>query len=260
MILLAFALFSANLNSYTFVFWLPAIIKHASGRSVIASTLFSGLPYALALLATVVVSYLSDRSGRRRFYAIVPMVVTGLALIASSQSGQPFWLLMLWLCLAGAGIYAGSPSFWVLSTVTLQSSAAAASIGMINAIANFSGYVASPIVGNLLDHGWSDAQVVRLAACGPLIGAVLVASFAFRARPNCRWTRSRNSVPRRPWKSNDRHRRAGTGESASQEPLFGLREIGLSSDVMHAAWTGCTREKHERIGTGALFGRSPLSR
>jgi len=174
-ILLALALFSANLNSYTFVFWLPAIIRHASGLSVIASTLYSGLPYALALLATVVVSSLSDRSGRRRFYAIMPMVVTGLALIASSQPGQPFWLLMLWLCLAGAGIYAGSPSFWVLSTVTLQSSAAAASIGMINAIANFSGYVASPVVGNLLDHGWSDAQVVRLAACGPLIGAVLVA-------------------------------------------------------------------------------------
>jgi MFS family permease len=167
-------LFSANLNSYTFVFWLPAIIRNASGRSVIASTLYSGLPYALALLATVILSYLSDRSGRRRFYAIMPMVVTGLALIASSKSGQPFWLLMLWLCLAGAGIYAGSPSFWVLSTVTLQSSAAAASIGMINAIANFSGYVASPIVGNLLDHGWSDGQVVRLAACGPLIGAVLV--------------------------------------------------------------------------------------
>jgi ACS family tartrate transporter-like MFS transporter len=173
-ILLALALFSANLNSYTFVFWLPAIIRNASGRSVIASTLYSGLPYALALLATVIVSYLSDRSGRRRFYAIMPMVVTGLALIASTKSGQPFWLLMLWLCLAGAGIYAGSPSFWVLSTVTLQSSAAAASIGMINAIANFSGYVASPIVGNLLDHGWSDGQVVRLAACGPLIGAVLV--------------------------------------------------------------------------------------
>ena len=138
-------------------------------------TLYSGLPYALAILATIVVSYLSDRSGRRRFYAIVPMVVTGLALMLSAIPDQPFWMLMVWLCLAGAGIYAGSPSFWVLSTVTLQASAAAASIGMINAIANFSGYVAPPIVGKMLDHGWSHNQIVPLVACGPLVGAVLVA-------------------------------------------------------------------------------------
>jgi MFS transporter, ACS family, tartrate transporter len=175
-ILLALALFSANLNSYTFVFWLPSVIeKHASGRSVTAVTLYSGLPFALAFLATIVVSSLSDRSGRRRFYAIVPMVVTGLALMVSAIPHQPFWLLMVWLCVAGAGIYAGSPSFWVLSTVTLQASAAAASIGMINAIANFSGYVAPPIVGNLLDRGWTHNQVVPLVACGPLVGAVLVA-------------------------------------------------------------------------------------
>ena len=92
-ILLALALFSANLNSYTFVFWLPSVIeKHASGHSVTAATLYSGLPYALAILATIVVSYFSDRSGRRRFYAIVPMVVTGLALMASAHTAQPFWL------------------------------------------------------------------------------------------------------------------------------------------------------------------------
>jgi ACS family tartrate transporter-like MFS transporter len=174
-ILLALALFSANLNSYTFIFWLPSVIGRASGLSVTRSTLYSGLPYALAILATILVSYLSDRSGRRRFYAIVPMVVTGLALMASAVPGQPFWLAMVWLCLAGAGIYAGSPSFWVLSTVTLQSSAAAASIGMINAIANFSGFVAPSIVGALKTHGFSHAQIVPFVACGPLVASVLVA-------------------------------------------------------------------------------------
>ena len=82
---------------------------------------------------------------------------------------------MVWLCLAGAGIYAGSPSFWVLSTVTLQSSAAAASIGMINAIANFSGFVAPSIVGALKTRGFSHAQIVPFVACGPLVASVLVA-------------------------------------------------------------------------------------
>jgi len=105
-ILLSLALFSANLNSYTFVFWLPTVIKKASGLSVTAATLFSGLPYAAGLVAMVIVSHLSDRSGRRKFYTIVPMVMTAAFLTLSSLPGQPFWLVMLWLCLAGAGIYA----------------------------------------------------------------------------------------------------------------------------------------------------------
>jgi MFS transporter, ACS family, tartrate transporter len=175
-ILLALALFSANLNSYTFVFWLPTVIKNASRLSVTASTLLSGLPYAAGLIATVALSYLSDRSGRRKFYTIMPLLLTASSLMLSALPGQPFWLAMLWLCLAGAGIYSGAPSFWVLPTLTLQASAAAASIGMINAIANLSGYVAPSIVGDLLDHGFSHAQIVPFLACCPLIAAGLIAA------------------------------------------------------------------------------------
>ena len=175
-ILLSLALFFANLNSYTFVFWLPTVIKNASGLSVTSATLLSGLPYAAGLLAMVAVSYLSDRSGRRKFYTIVPMILTAASLTLSALPGQPFWLVLFWLCLAGAGIYAGAPSFWVLPTLTLQAAAAAASIGLINAIANFSGYVAPSIVGDLLDQGFSHAQIVPFLACCPLIAAGFIAA------------------------------------------------------------------------------------
>jgi MFS transporter, ACS family, tartrate transporter len=178
-ILLALALFAANLNSYTFVFWLPSVIKNASGLSVSASTLLSALPYVAGFVATLVASYLSDRSGRRRFYTIMPLVVTAVALMLSAVARQPVWLIIVWLCFAGAGIYAGSPSFWVLPTLTLQASAAAASIGMINAIANFSGFVAPLIVGNLLARGFKNEQIVPFVACCPLVGAVLIAALRF---------------------------------------------------------------------------------
>jgi ACS family tartrate transporter-like MFS transporter len=175
-ILLSLALFAGNLNSYTFVFWLPTVIKNASGLSIRAATLYSGLPYAAGLIAMLVASYLSDRSGRRKFYTIAPMILTAVMLTLSSLPGQPFWLVMVWLCLAGAGIYAGAPSFWVLPTMTLQAAAAAASIGMINSIANLSGYVAPSIVGELLDRGFTHAQIVPFVACCPLVGAGLIAA------------------------------------------------------------------------------------
>jgi MFS transporter, ACS family, tartrate transporter len=181
-ILLALALFFANLNSYTFVFWLPTVIKNASGLSVTASTLLSGLPYAAGLVGMLIVSYLSDRSGRRRFYTIMPLIMTALFLMLSSLPGQPFWLVMVWLCLAGAGIYAGAPSFWVLPTLTLQAAAAAASIGMINSLANLSGFVAPSIVGDLLDRGFSNAQIVPFLSCCPLIAAGLIAALRIPKR------------------------------------------------------------------------------
>ncbi|HUE17141.1 MAG TPA: hypothetical protein VMR25_23385, partial [Planctomycetaceae bacterium] len=122
-----------------------------------------------------------DRSGRRKFYTIMPLILTAASLMLSALPGQPFWLVLLWLCLAGAGIYSGAPSFWVLPTLTLQATAAAASIGMINAIANLSGYVAPSIVGDLLDHGFSHSQIVPFLACCPLIAAGLIAALRMPA-------------------------------------------------------------------------------
>jgi MFS transporter, ACS family, tartrate transporter len=101
-------------------------------------------------------------------------------------------LVLVWLCVAGAGIYAGAPSFWVLATSTLQASAAAAAIGMINAIANLSGYVAPSIVGDLLDRGFSHAQLVPFLSCCPLIAAGLIA--ALRISPKLANTRSGNGT------------------------------------------------------------------
>jgi MFS transporter, ACS family, tartrate transporter len=173
-VLLALALFFGNLNSYYFVFYLPSLILDASGLSDFWTTALCGLPYGTAFIATAVIAYLSDRSGRRKFYTIMPLCLTAVTFTLSVIPGQPFWLMMVWLSLAGAGIYASSPSYWVLATATLQASAAAASIGMINSIGNFSGFVAPGIAGKLGDVGFSHAALVPFFACCALVDAVLI--------------------------------------------------------------------------------------
>src|SRR5262249_34686217 len=130
-IFLALALFFANLNGYVFQFWLPSVIKEASAGSDTFAAVCSALPYAAGIAAVVWASYASDKKGNRKLYTVLPMVLFAFLLVASSLPGQPFWLRMLWLCLAGAAFFAYPPSFWVLPTLTLTGSAAAASIGMI---------------------------------------------------------------------------------------------------------------------------------
>ena len=57
---------------------------------------------------------------------------------------------------------------------------------MINAIANLSGYVAPSIVGDLLDRGFSHAQLVPFLSCCPLVAAGLVAALRVPAIPQSR--------------------------------------------------------------------------
>ena len=190
------ALFSANINSYVFVFWLPTVIENASGLSATWSTLLSGLPYAAGFFATLLFGYLSDRSGRRKMFTIIPMLATAALLTLSSVPGQPFWLVMVWLTLTGAAFDAYPPSFWVLPTMTLRSSAAAASIGVINSIGNLSGSIAPSIVGILLHRGFSECadrpvsvagtrRLRDLCRCSPRVGEIAFIPRTSRGATQC---------------------------------------------------------------------------
>jgi hypothetical protein len=104
------------------------------------------------------------------------MVLFAIFLTASAMPGQSFAMKMVWLCLAGAASFAYPPSFWVLPTMTLSAGAAAASIGMINSIGNFSGFVSPTIVGSLKDVGYSHAQLVPYLSLCTILAAGFVAA------------------------------------------------------------------------------------
>jgi ACS family tartrate transporter-like MFS transporter len=180
-ILLTLALFFSNLNNYVFQYWLPSVIKDASGRSSTFAAVCTGLPYAAGLLAAVWASYVSDKKGKRKLYTVVPLCLFALLLMGGALPGQPFWLVMVWLTLAGGAAFAYPPSFWVLPTLTLSEAAAAASIGMINSLGNFSGFVSPKITGRLLAQGVTHAQLVPYLCLCTLIAAACVAALRIPA-------------------------------------------------------------------------------
>jgi ACS family tartrate transporter-like MFS transporter len=173
-LLLAGVLFFASVTSYFFMFWLPTLVKEASGLSPTLAAVCSGLPYAAALVGAAVAGHSADRTGERRWHTAVPMVLFGLLITAMAVPGQPFWLKMLWMTLAGGALFAYSTNFWVLPTLTLTASAAAASIGMINCIGNLSGFVGPSIIGRLLKSGYSQAQIAPFLSLCSFTAAVLV--------------------------------------------------------------------------------------
>ena len=81
---------------------------------------------------------------------------------------------MLFLSLAGFGIFSCLPVFWTLPTAFLSGAAAAGGIAIINSIGNLAGFFGPSIVGWLKDAtGSFSAGLLVLAACG-IIGAGIV--------------------------------------------------------------------------------------
>jgi ACS family tartrate transporter-like MFS transporter len=172
--LLALGIFATNTGGYALTFWLPTTVKNLSGGSDWAALLFSGLFYACGMAGVFVSGQSSDRSGDRKWHCVGGQVVTALLLAGSAIPGQPFPLVMLWLCLTGLAAYFWPPPFWALPTITLTASAAAVSIGFINMFANLAGYLGNHINGWLRGRGASEgACLMFLAACF-LLGGILV--------------------------------------------------------------------------------------
>jgi MFS transporter, ACS family, tartrate transporter len=173
-VLLALSLFFANIGTYAFVFWLPTTVQKASGRSAIFSTALSALPFVVALVSVVLVGRSSDLRGERKWHTAVPLGLTGLFFSLSTFAETPFPVVMLWLCATGAVLFAWAPSFWVLPTLTLGESAAAASFGLINSVGNLGGFIGPSLLGYLLSRSTSHALTSGFPAASFVIGAILI--------------------------------------------------------------------------------------
>lgn len=170
-VMLALTLCAANIGSYAFTFWLPSLIRRTSDFSVSTSTALAALPFACGLLSVYVAGRSSDRLGERRLHTAIPMILTGLFFAMSGVPGQSFALVLMWLCLTGAAAYAWPPPFWLLPTASLGGAAAAASVGLINAIGNLGGFIGPTVVGLLLTREYSHSvAILFLASCFVLGG------------------------------------------------------------------------------------------
>jgi ACS family tartrate transporter-like MFS transporter len=146
-ILLALIYFLSVTGFYGFTIWFPTILKRASGLATGTVTLVVAVPYLIALIATLLNSWLSDRTQERRWHTAGPLFLGSGALLLAIATSSHFWIQLGFFTVFAACVHSFQPPFWALPTITLGESAAAASIGLINAIGNLGGFVGPFIVG-----------------------------------------------------------------------------------------------------------------
>jgi D-galactonate transporter len=175
-ILLALTYFFMVSSVYGFTFWLPSIIKRASGSSNLRVSMITAIPYAVGLIAILLVGWSSDRTRERRWHTALSMIAASLGLLLAVMLQDRLALSVGMFCLAAAGIYAYCPGFWSLPTSFLGGTAAAASIGLINSIGNLGGYAGPHVVGYLSTLTGSFFGGLLYLSLSALVAAALVLS------------------------------------------------------------------------------------
>ena len=172
--LLGLGIFATNTGGYALGFWLPTTLKTLSRGSDHAALFYSGLFYGCGLIGVFISGQSSDRTGERKWHCIAGQAATALFLAGSVIPGQPFPLVMTWLCATGFAAYFWPSPFWTLPTLSLTASAAAVSIGFINMLANLAGYLGNHFYGWLRGHEVSDSTCLLFLAGCYLLGGMFV--------------------------------------------------------------------------------------
>jgi MFS transporter, ACS family, tartrate transporter len=161
-----------NIPQYGLSFFLPQIVK-AFGVSNVTAGFITAVPYLVGAIGMIMWGTHSDRTGERKWHAVIAFlfIVGGLGL--ASVTDEPT-VKILFLCVAGFGFFAVLPIFWTLPTAFLSGAGAAAGIAAVNSIGNLGGYFGPQVFGLLRDHTGGDvAGLMFLAGCA-LIGMLIV--------------------------------------------------------------------------------------
>ena len=173
-LILSFAYFFIMTTGYGFLFWLPSIIKNLSGYSDLTVTFVVTLPHFIGLIAILLLGWSSDRTGERRWHTAASMLIAGIGFALTAITLNNFTLAALSLCFAAIGIYGYLPCFWALPTMFLTTSAAAAAIGLINALGNLGGFAGPFIIGTVKETTGSFSHGVIAMAVSAFIAAGLI--------------------------------------------------------------------------------------
>lgn len=171
---LAFSYFLTNVAGYGLIIWLPKMMRKFPGLTAGQVSLVASVPYLCAIPAMLIAGWNSDRTGERKWHAIIATFVGGVGLAISQVPGVSPLVVFAGFSIAAMGIMSYFPSYWALPTKLLSSGAAAATFGFINLIANLRGFVRPYAIGFLTDvTGTYVAGALFLVASAMISGVIL---------------------------------------------------------------------------------------
>ncbi|MDY0884732.1 MFS transporter [Dongia soli] len=142
---LSLVYFGTSAGLYTLGIWAPQIIKQF-GLSALSIGFVNAIPAVIAVVAMVLWSRHSDRTGERTWHVVGACLLAAVGLVFAGSAGGVIAVVAA-LTLVNIGISCSKPPLWSMPTMFLSGPAAAAGIATINSIGNLGGFVGPSMIG-----------------------------------------------------------------------------------------------------------------
>lgn len=177
-LLLLFSYITQGMLFWGITLWIPLAVR-SLGFTGLAQAVASALPYAAAIVLTIPLSRLSDRSGQRTLIAALGMLIPGtLMIMLPLVSSGPGKLALITVAL---GYYASSytPNFWSILQATVESDAIGTAAGLVNGLgAGGGGTLAGLLVGLLYRSSGSYMTGFVVLGALVLLGGIALLVYA----------------------------------------------------------------------------------
>ena len=177
-----------NAAGYAFMFWMPKIVKAQTGTSSGKAGLLVAIPYLVACFTIVGVSWVSDRTMKRKVFVWGSHLVGfGAYMMAALAGPEHFSLAFLALILAGTCAYSPTSPQWAWMAEMLPRNVLAESMALVNSFgAGLGGFLGVFIGGSINMYYHSPGPTFFFCGICLLVAAVLGFSVSQRANSETR--------------------------------------------------------------------------
>jgi MFS transporter, ACS family, tartrate transporter len=158
---------------YSFAFWFPTMLKRQTGFSDMRVGMLGALPYLACFIFMQLNGWHSDNTRERHWHSAVPVLIAAAGLLGLLAQPRSLPLSLLLFTFVGMG-NAYLPTLWAIPTEILSQSAAAAAVGMINAVGSIAGFAGPYLFGYLNTRTGTFSYGLTLMMISAIGGAVLI--------------------------------------------------------------------------------------
>ncbi len=173
--------FGTSAGLYTLGIWAPQIIKQL-GVSSMTVGLLNAIPPLLSVVAMILWSRHSDRTGERAWHVVIACLAAAVGLVVATGATSIVGLIAA-LALVNIGISCAKPPLWSMPTTFLSGTAAATGIATINSIGNLGGFVGPAMIGWIKDKTGSFEGGLYFVAGLLVLSAALTLVLARTRKP-----------------------------------------------------------------------------
>lgn len=160
---------------YGFGMWLPMLLKNLTHSQITEVGWLFVLPYIGCAIGMLLISNISDKTGKRKIFVVIPLLGFAICLLLSVKLSSFIWVSYLFLIGCGFFLQAAAGIFWTIPAKLFTPEVAGGARGVLNALGNLGGFVGPYMVGLLVQIYNYDIGIYSLVGL-LFIGALLTMS------------------------------------------------------------------------------------